>query len=159
VLLKNGVLYSCYYSNYHKDKNPLLLVLYSDVYYTHGLNVHYLSKDEYKRLTNMLAKVKEDRKLKNKFIHLQRQFYYDHLKPFFKDAIDVSYRTYHTNMLVGIPAHALMFNQIGSKWTKYKGRKHREEIIKNNIKPFTNQLKVSIQNEKKALRRAYGKRK
>lgn len=37
-----GRIYRCIYTNYHHDPKPLLFVLSSDAFYTHGINIHYL---------------------------------------------------------------------------------------------------------------------
>ena len=37
-----GRVYQCTYRNWHHDPRPLLLILGSDVFYTLGINIHYL---------------------------------------------------------------------------------------------------------------------
>jgi len=158
MILKTGALFSCHYNNWHNDKTPLLFILYSDSTYTVGLNAHYLTKKDFEKLTNLIAKIKLNTKMKLQFIRSPRNFYYNILKPKFKSIIDDSYRTYHTKFLIGIPAHPAIYMQIGSKWKKYKGIKYRKEIKQNNLRSFGNQLKLSIESEKKSLRRIYGRK-
>lgn len=116
MIAKAGALYYCNYLNWHQDKQPLLFVLYSDGFKTHGLNVHYISQDEYKRLTKFFDNMINDPKIKKLFEQDKREFYYKYLKVHFKDFIDVSYRTYHSMWLNGIIAHPVMLNQIGTKF-------------------------------------------
>lgn len=116
MLLNPGGLYYCKYQNWHEDPAPLLFVLYSDFNKIHGLNVHYISQDEYKRLTKFFDNMQNDPKIKNLFETDKREFYYKHLKVHFKDFIDVAYRTYHTMWMNGILAHPVMLMQVGSKF-------------------------------------------
>jgi len=37
-----GRIYQCSYRNWHRDPNPLILILGSDVFHTLGVNIHYL---------------------------------------------------------------------------------------------------------------------
>lgn len=38
-----GRIYKCVYSNYKHDPRPLVFILYSDAFYTHGININYLA--------------------------------------------------------------------------------------------------------------------
>lgn len=128
MVCKQGALYTILYTGWRVDYNPLIFVLYSDRQYTIGINVHYINMDEYKRLVKMFDEIHHSPALKKKFFEQQRDFYYDYLKPHFKDFIDIAFRKYHTSGVIGIPAHRILLNQIGKDYNKRLGQRKLNQI-------------------------------
>lgn len=117
MLFEPGAIYSCKYVRWHVDRNPLAFVIYSDSRYTHCLNLHYVPPDSYDRIVNMFAKMRDDKRIKNKFFINPRSWYYDFFKRYFDDFLEVSYRTYFTGLLTGTRVnHLLRTHEIGSRW-------------------------------------------
>ena len=116
MLLPAGALYAATYLQWHEDQNPLIFVLYSDGSKTHAINVHYILRANYDKLAKMFVQIQSKRRLNTMFFNDPRKFYYNQLKPHFKEFIDVAYRTYHTSMLTAIPAHPILHAEIGKLW-------------------------------------------
>lgn len=155
MIFQQSSLYACHYTNFHNDKHPLLFILYSDASYTIGLNTHYIQKSDYNKLIKLIAKLKLNKTLSNKFFKQPREFYHSVLKKEIPEIIEQSYRMYHSMWLMGVPAHAGLYNQIGSKWSKYKGKKYKKEIITKDIyiTKFKDSLKSEIEREKEILQK------
>jgi len=125
-MMTPGAVYYCAYLNWHNDPNPLAFILYSDMNYTHAINIHYISLEEYKELVNMFNKMKKPT-IGNMFFKNPRKFYYEFLKKHFKQFVDISYRTYFTNQLTGIIAHPIMLSKIGSRYAeRFQVKQHPE---------------------------------
>lgn len=119
--LEPGSLYFCNYGNFHRDKNPLLFVLYSDFSYTIGLNIHYIYSGDFNKLSTMFVEIENDRKVKNIFFKNNRRWYYDWLKQKYPEFIEQSFRVYHSPLLMGTLTNPLLRTQeIGVKWREPK---------------------------------------
>lgn len=76
------------YGNWAHDPNPLIFVLYSDSLYTHGLNSHYVSKQEAEQLRKLMAYIPPG----------QQNLAYMFLKARFNSVLR-SYRVYKTPLI------------------------------------------------------------
>lgn len=116
MILEPGRIYSCTYSRWHNDRFPLLFVIYSDYQKTHGLNLHYVKKEDYKQMVDMFLDIQNRKRLSNKLTNNAFDFYHDWLKTKHPDIIKVAYRTYHSGLMLGYPAHPVAYTTIGYKW-------------------------------------------
>jgi hypothetical protein len=89
ALFKGQIAYF-HYAKYHKDRNPMLLVLYVDSKIVHGLNLHYLNDRAYKELISVVAQIAA-KQIENKNAY---DLYHRELKKRIKHILKVSYRTY-----------------------------------------------------------------
>ena len=108
-----GFIYYGLYARFHHDKRPLVFILYSDMTYTHALNLHYFPRADYDRLVKLFVKIKDDEKVNKLFKRDKRAFYHNWLKRHFHDVIDNCYRTYHTGLAMFVPTTALALTGIG----------------------------------------------
>lgn len=128
MVLEPGSIFSCRYLRWHHDSNPLLFVIYSDIKYTIGFNIHYLRKSELEDLIKLFTKIKNDPKTKRMFFNRNREWYYSWLKKEFPDLIESSYRVYFSGLLNGIRVNRLLRdNEIGSKWREARKGKEGEK--------------------------------
>jgi hypothetical protein len=89
-----GRVYKCIYSNWKHDPRPLVFILGSDAFYTHGINIHYLGG-----LQNTLLRVILNMRLSNKA--LTGYVMYRFLKMRAPRIPKVAYRKYFTKYLLG----------------------------------------------------------
>ena len=96
-----GTIYSMNYSNFKRDPNPLILVLYSGPrnfvhvsgHYTDGINLHYLSLNDRMWLARIIYMIKKGNQVMNP--HL----FYRFLKLNRPSIVRTAYRRYHTSMI------------------------------------------------------------
>lgn len=89
-----GRIYKCMYSNWKHDPRPLVFVLGSDAFYTHGINVHYLGG-----LQQVLLRIILNMRLSNKA--LTGYIMYRFLKMRSPGIPRIAYRKYFTKYLLG----------------------------------------------------------
>ena len=89
-----GRVYKCIYSNWKHDPRPLLFILGSDAFYTHGINVHYLGG-----LSQTLLRIIMQMRLSNRA--LTGYIMYRFLKMRAPGIPRMAYRKYFTKYLLG----------------------------------------------------------
>lgn len=89
-----GRVYKCMYSNWKHDPRPLVFVLGSDAFYTHGINVHYLGG-----LQQTLLRIILNMRLSNRA--LTGYIMYRFLKMRAPGIPRIAYRKYFTKYLLG----------------------------------------------------------
>lgn len=89
-----GRVYKCIYRNWHHDPKPLLFILSSDAYYTHGINIHYLSGLQ-TTLLRIMVNMKNSKRIFNGMI------IYQYFKRFAPGIPKMAYRVYFTKYLFG----------------------------------------------------------
>ena len=137
-----GKIYYTAYSRAHQDRNPLLLVLHSDNYYTHGINIRYIGSVQQIQLANTI------KKLHNAGLRYSGQLLYATLKKYVPQALGRglgyhgprggvtnprynSYRTYFTAFLQGVEVHPGVNKFPSAMFDAYQ--KAREKILQNSI--------------------------
>jgi hypothetical protein len=87
-----GAIYEGNYINYKQDRNPLVWIQWSDPKYTHGINLHYLDRNELIWLGRTIAMIRKYQQVID-----GKTFYY-----FFKQQklsiVKKAYRIYHTSL-------------------------------------------------------------
>lgn len=89
-----GRVYKCVYTNYKHDPRPLLFVLYSDAFYTHGINVNYLGGMQRSMMQMILY-------MRNSNKPLTGSIMYEFLKMRAPAIPELAYRMYFTRYLRG----------------------------------------------------------
>lgn len=90
-----GTIVKMSYANFKHDPNPLILVLYSGVKYTHALNLNYLSHNEKQYIGRLLYSLKMGRQIidgKTLYLLLKRDVY--------RSIVSKAYRQYFSNMIM-----------------------------------------------------------
>ena len=98
-----GTIYTMRYSNFKRDPNPLIFVLYSGPrrfvhisgHYTDGINLHYLNYADKMWFARMMYLVKKGNQQMNP------RLFYRFLKLNRPSIIRAAYRRYHTSMIGG----------------------------------------------------------
>lgn len=118
-LLTFGAIYLGPYTNFKHDRTPLIWVQWSDLQYTHGINLHYLNSADrmwFMRTVYLMSKGGQNITPKNM---------YNLLKMRRKNIVNIAYRKYFTplmNMRLVSPGitnmHSLVYTD------------HNEEFIK-----------------------------
>ena len=98
-LFYSGKIYATTYSNWKHDSLPLIWVLYSDSYKTHGINLHYFPQPLLHQFILFIKKFSQ-RFDANLEPNLGR-ILYRIIKKYYPHWAKQSYRTYFTNMLNG----------------------------------------------------------
>jgi hypothetical protein len=96
-----------HYSKHHKDRNPMLLILYTDNKIVHGLNMHYLNKNAYRELISVVAQIAA-KQIENKNAY---DLYHRELKKRIKHILKVSYRTYKPQYIQSVNIVSNGFNE------------------------------------------------
>lgn len=140
--LEVGKIYYTKYSRAHHDPNPLLLVLYSDNVYTHGINIRYVGSVQQIQLANTI------KKLHNAGLRYSGQLLYATLKKYIPQILGRglgyngprggqtnprynSYRTYFTTFLNGVEVHPGVNKFQAGLFSLYQ--KAREKILANSV--------------------------
>jgi len=89
-----GRIYKTVYTNYKHDPKPLLFVLSSDAFYTHGINIHYLGGYQ----STMLRLIMDMRKSNQPLTGL---IMYRFMKQRYPIIPKIGYRLYFTRYLAG----------------------------------------------------------
>lgn len=89
-----GRVYKCVYTNYKNDPRPLLFILYSDAFYTHGINVNYLGGMQRTMMQMILYMRKSNKPLTGSIM-------YEFLKMRAPGIPELAYRMYFTRYLRG----------------------------------------------------------
>lgn len=89
-----GRIYRCVYTNYNQDPRPLLFVFYSNAFYTHGINIHYLGAMQ-RTLMHMIISMRDSGKV------LTGAIMYEFLKQRAPAIPHLGYRMYFTKYLRG----------------------------------------------------------
>jgi len=97
-----GCIYSMRYSNWKRDPNPLILVLYSGPrtfvhvsgHYTDGINLHYLNMSDKMWLAKTIYLIKKGSQ------QMQPHLFYRFLKMNRPNIARTAYRRYHSNMII-----------------------------------------------------------
>ena len=99
-----GTIYSMRYSNWKRDPNPLILVMYSGPrsfvhtsgHYTDGINLHYLQMGDKMWLARMIYLMKKGNQI------MKPHLFYRFVKLNRPNIIRTAFRRYHTSM-IGAP--------------------------------------------------------
>lgn len=89
-----GRVYKCVYTNYKQDPRPLLFILYSDAFYTHGININYLGGLQ-RTMMQMILNMRRSNK------PLTGSIMYEFLKMRSPAIPQIAYRMYFTRYLRG----------------------------------------------------------
>jgi hypothetical protein len=89
-----GRIYQCIYRNYKHDPRPVIFILSSNAFYTHGINLHYLGG-----MTGMLFKIIMDLRRSNR--PLTGMIIYKYIKMKAPAIPKLGYRVYFTKYLAG----------------------------------------------------------
>jgi hypothetical protein len=89
-----GRIYQCIYRNYKHDPRPVIFVLASNAFYTHGLNLHYLGG-----MTGTLFQIIMDLRRSNR--PLTGMIIYKYIKMRAPAIPKIAYRVYFTKYLAG----------------------------------------------------------
>ncbi len=109
-IIYTGTIVKMTYSNYKHDPEPLILVLYSGVKYTHALNLNYLTPQDKAYLLRLIYQLKNANQPVNPRVVyqiLKRDAYYSIVRK--------SYRTYFSNMIV-------QPRTVSNGWTSFRLR-------------------------------------
>lgn len=87
-----GAIYSGPYKNYKHDPNPLVFIMYSDKFYTHSLNIHYMSENDRQWFIKAIYMMKKYGQSMN------GRYFYNYLKMQRYSIVKACYRMYHTNL-------------------------------------------------------------
>lgn len=87
-----GAIYSGPYQNYKHDPTPLILCMYSDSKYTHGIQLHYMNNSDREWMIKTLYMVKKY----NQYIDGRRLYNFIKMQRY--NIIKTCYRKYHTGL-------------------------------------------------------------
>ena len=121
-IIYTGTIVRMAYSNYKHDPNPLILVLYSGIKYTHALNLNYLTPQDKAYLLKLIYMLKNSPQPvnpRNVYAVLKRDVYYSIVRK--------AYRTYFSNMIL----HPMTMS---NGWTSFNLRTYASND------PFVNEL-------------------
>lgn len=110
-LYSYGAIYNCRYSNWKHDPTPLVWVQYSNVKYTHGLNLHYLNESDKRWLAQTIFLLKKGAQITDGYT------FYKLLKMQRPSIIKTAYRVYFTNMLAGKLVSAGITDMAGMEYS------------------------------------------
>lgn len=111
---KPGFIYSCTYSNYHNDPNPMLFVLAANEFDVWGLNIYYLKKNQIHKLQSLIQAIRNSVQGEKNF-HNPKEFYHRFLKHQYKDLIDISFRRYKNRWLMGSAQNGGIYQYLDRK--------------------------------------------
>ena len=97
-----GTIYAMRYTNFKRDPNPLIFVLYSGPrtfvrksgHYTDGINLHYLSMPDKMWMARMIYLIKKGNQI------MKPHLFYRFLKLNRPSIVRTAYRRYHTSMII-----------------------------------------------------------
>lgn len=145
-----GKIYYMNYTRAHHDRNPFLFVLYSDIRYTHGINIHYIGSIQQIQFSNMISK------LQKAGLMYSGKLLYATIKTYIPQILGqglgyhgprggvtnpqyTSYRTYFTTFLSGVEVHPGVNKFPNALYDAYQ--KAMEKILQNSM------LKKQSQND------------
>lgn len=92
-LLTFGAIYQGSYSNWKHDPNPQIFVMYSGPRYTHGINLHYMSRSDKMWFFNLIYMIRRGQQVIDGFT-LYKLFKMQRMS-----IVKTCYRVYFTNLL------------------------------------------------------------
>lgn len=154
--LKKGLIYHFAYSKYQKDPYPLVLVLYADNEYVHGINIHYLGATLTDKLIKMIALVAQKQLNGSN----TRSLYHNWMKKNLPGVLRKAYRVYKTRYVKSPVAITKGYWGVESFLQKFKpkklGEKHvadTTEQIKKIVKTHEKKGEEALRHPKKAITR------
>lgn len=149
--LRKGHIVYFNYKNYHKDPNPLALILYADHRYVHCINLHYLSSNLSDELIEMIALIAGKWLDGSNTYHL----YHKHMKQYLPAVLRAAYRTYKPQHIHNHVYVSKGFNAVKSilEFLKDRAKPQKVNAIKAQIQKEISIVKTDTPEE---LREKYG---